>query len=191
MPGITMSSNIRSGIAAATSCSASGPDSAAATRYPRRASTVLSKLTLGAVSSTTRMIGCVSMDLLPASGICKDLLQGSARGKLTHLPRELLNTDWFGDVTIEAGLQKPLLISSHRKSGESYHGKACRSRICPQHAEERDAVNVWQLDVEQDHIRQSFDGEPQPLSARGSFQRAQAMELQDAPCELQILRIVL
>src|SRR5438552_59195 len=149
MPGITTSRRIRSGRSLATFSSASGPDSAGTTAYPRGASTASNSLMFLGVSSTTRIFGCRS--ILP--------LLARTLAELPHLLRKFLDVDRLDQVAVEPGAEESFAIALHGEGGQSDHRDRGRAWLGHEPAQRCDSVHVGQLDIHQDQIRQVGSGQ--------------------------------
>src|SRR5262245_55700228 len=143
MPGITTSRRIRSGRSLATFSSASAPDSAVTSAYPRGSSTASRSLIFLGVSSTIRIFGCCC--ILP--------FLACTLAKLPHLLREFLDVDRLDQVTVEPGLEESFAIALHGEGSQCDHRDRGCAWLGHEPAQGGDPIHIGKLDIHEDPVR--------------------------------------
>src|ERR1035438_933734 len=66
---------------------------------------------------------------------------------------ELVDLDWFGEISEESRLQTFLDVAWHGIGTEGNHGNAARCRVFAKDSQGFDPADAGQIDIHQDHLR--------------------------------------
>src|SRR4051794_5210365 len=177
MPGIMMSSRTTCGCSSPRIASASSPDDAVSTRYPRGLNTASSSRMFAAWSSTTRTTGSSSI--------------AAALQESQHLGRELARAVRLLDVAVEPRAHGALPIVSHRERGHGHDGHLLCERTGAELSQRLGAVDARELEVHQDEIRPALGRELHSLLAGPGLHHLMAGMRQDVTDELEVQLVVL
>src|SRR5690606_21279258 len=180
MPGIMMSSKITSGFSFLAFSKASGPLMAVMTRKNSRASFASSNLTLGAISSTTRIFALTQAPLfqLRLLQIALDDFEKARNGNR------------LGDIVLAAALKDLLLVAFHGKSGHGNDRDRFDVLVLFDPLGDLETGNLGQLDVHQDQIGFVLLGQLERVTSVAAGDRLIAVRFQKILEEFHVQLIV-
>src|SRR5215203_598702 len=104
---------------------------------------------------------------------------------------ELEHVDRLRDVTIEAGLEEPLAVASHRLRRQREHGHPRVAVVSADPVQRLDAVNPGQLHVHQDQVGRVLRGQRDGLLAGRRLDWCVSLRLENVAEQLHVLLVVL
>src|SRR5580692_88352 len=131
--------------------------------------------TLASISSTTRILAFRMSTALTMSCF------GGEFERDSQGLHELVDSDWFCQVSEEASLETFFDVAWHGVGAEGDHGDMRGSRIFTKDVKGVDAADAREIDVHQDHVRQVG---PRQLYAQVSFSGAQQADVGTARDQL-------